>query len=239
MANLSLQQLINMAASGGGFPTQAVYKVGSDKRLYRVNTPEYESVKDRIGLGPTVSAAQIMGYIAMEESRGNPRARGPVGEYGLWQVYIGPGGNSFTELQRNVPGLTSKAKLLDPGINAKCALYIFNQSANGSGKEPFSGAWIYEGLDPWTTRAKALDKLYKAGANVPSNTHEGGLYPGQLQLEGAIGSAASGFANVGKFLGILMSGGFWRRIGVGALAVVIIAFAVVFYSENVNIEPPK
>lgn len=227
----SLVQL-EQIAQASGFPTLAEWRIGSDSHVYKVNTPEAEKAP---GLGPTVSVSRIMAFIAMRESRGNPRAHNPVppdNSYGLWQINMLA--HSKSEL-----GIPNNEALYDPYINGRAALQIFNDAANHSGKTAYSAQWIEAGLKPWTTRSAALRDLYKQGASVPSNTHEAGLYPGQLQLEDAIGNIGGGIANVGKFLGILMSGGFWRRIGLGALAVVIIAFAIVFYSDNINIQPPK
>jgi hypothetical protein len=164
----------------------------------------------------------ILVEIVRHESHFNPTCVGDEGEIGLFQIHP----VNFAQFG------TNRMALFDPVTNVRVAYELWKKSGD-IGDNAYNFA---EAFSPWTTYDEALRSVNTNPATIPGNTHEGGLYPGQLQLEDAVGNVvntvtdwASGLM---RFFQIILDPAFWKRIGIGALGVAVVIGAIIFYNRD-------
>lgn len=143
--------------------------------------------------------------------------------YGLFMINMK--GTLAAERKRK-SGLRAADELLRPETNVRVAHEIFSE----------------RGWSAWakTTRDRADAKVLAltngegvdptAAGPITGNANEAGLYPGQLGLEDAVGSASIGALDaLRKIAAAVLNAGLWKRIGIAVLGglLVLVALALV------------
>jgi hypothetical protein len=154
------------------------------------------------------SQAEVATAIAMAESGGNPSSHGdiglgPVGSWGLWQIYsgawslsnFGMGGQSFQDAMSN------------PINNAKAAYVVSNK---GSNFHPWTTYWSTDGGRSNSGNGNGAFKQYlpqARQASLQANASGGStanlLFSGSTNAQGAPSSSndvSAGASDVGGFL---------------------------------------
>lgn len=182
--------------------------------------------------------------IAYLESGFCPRAHARDSDddsYGLMQINM-LGGLGPARLRQF--GISSADQLFDPDTNMRAARLLMDESMRF---QPEEGLFA-----PWSTANRAMDaamKGTKLGDAVLGAT-TGGLAGGgfatgvgrlaagdidiatALGLPNTIGGLSAVFGALGRLLGALLSGEWWRRIGIGAAGVALIIAAIVLANKD-------
>jgi hypothetical protein len=168
-------------------------------------TTERLQVMSLPGISRLFLLSDIMTEIAYQESRFVPDARGPVGEWGLWQIH-----------PQHVPKLvaagiiTKDTDLTSPANNVKAAKWVYDQ----------------QGLDAWTTADKAIEAI-GSGQTESGNVAQAQTTPGLF--DNLVPDWASGLT---RLLSIITSADFWKRIGLGVLGAAVILIAVILWNKD-------
>ena len=168
--------------------------------------------------------------IAREESSFDPDVIGAAGEIGLWQIH--PVHFPALEADGIVPD--PEINLKNPVANAKAAAYVYSK----------------QGFGAWTTASEATEAVAERGnADLEVNEDRatewvteqmGGDYDfGPLDLItdplgtlGDLPGVGDWMDGLGKFLGIITSADFWKRIGLGVLGAGVIIAALIFWNKD-------
>jgi hypothetical protein len=170
--------------------------------------------------GCSDSAANTAGAIAMVESSGNPDAGAGSLHIGLWQIGI------------DAHPQYANSDLTDPTVNAAAMYAISNNGTDFSPWLKFEAPnaykkYLYKGpslgftsldpiTNPLTNPIKAATDAGQVGGGVVSTVVSSAEATGNL------------LAQVGSVLGDITQGAFWKRLGIGALGVVLMIVAVAF-----------
>lgn len=185
------------------------------------------------GAGKVYRLDDVLVGISWEENQWNANAHyvGPLDDsFGLWSINmrgaLGPD-------RRKRSGIARNEDLWDPATNARAAADIYEELEGGP--RALRQAWS-------TSYDKTIAKLkagQPAGADldsIPGNTTEGELYPGQNRVEGAVGGVVGAVTGWADGLGVLLSwitnADNWRRIGIGALGVLLLAMALMIANKG-------
>lgn len=174
-----------------------------------------------IGAGGSAGTSYAAAAIAMAESGGDPSAQNlkyPDHSIGLWQI------NQLAHKGR----YGSDSQLMNPATNARAAVAVYK----GAGSK----------FTPWSvfTNGAYKTELKRGSGLTPFDPDDKG--PGVAeQILDAPGEAAKGLgvdipdwmpANLGKILNATSSGEFWKRLGLGALGLLLVIMGVAYMARQ-------
>lgn len=228
---LTLDQMLALAAKH--WSTADVVSVSRElAKQAGLSDSQYDEMIRPGGNDPrlTISVVNLAVEIAWYESNWIPTKHNPIppdNSYGLWQI------NMLGDLGKNRRDDwdISNEDLYDPDINARCAHSVWEQNRGFQGSAGWSTSYI-RAVGAFLNGTSKVG----AGAAITGNASEAGLYPGQLQLEGAAGNAISGIIDWGSaivsLIRKLMDPNFWLRIGIGMIGAVVLVVALVLMFKN-------
>lgn len=163
--------------------------------------------------------------IALAESSGNDQAVGPVGERGVWQIYL-----------KAHPDVTA-AQAIDIETGTEAARKISNNWTNFQPWSTYNHGTYKKFLTPAVLGAQQADpKFFTVG---PSPAGQVGAAAGAVG--GAIGNVATDAVNatgiptalsdVGGFLREITNPQLWKRLGIGALGIGLLIVAVFLLTD--------
>lgn len=167
-----------------------------------------------------VTLDDLLVEIVRLESGYNPQCVGDGGESdGLFQIHW----PSWGEALKREGIIFTRLQLKDPMTNMRAARFVYDESSPDV--SPFNA------LSPWSTRDQAAANL--TGQPVPED--EFGLGPGVVPIESpALLDNVLGdwMGALGKFFSVLTSVSFWKAVGLGALALLLIIVGVALFAKS-------
>jgi hypothetical protein len=183
--------------------------------------------------GGTPPQAVMFTSIVLAESGGRTEAVGPVGERGIFQIYL-----------KAHPDVTV-AQAVDPEQSAEAAKRIssgwtntrpWSTANNGSNKKYLSTA---QSAAPAGEQQAAAGLVVQAGGGLAGSTIgnvAGALAGSPLSVLTGTLNPFSGLADIAKvfaaFFGAITNAQFWKRIGIGALGVGLVIVAIMVFTDT-------